>query len=72
MMTTITVTFVPKKAKMVKAKIMKGKEAVKSTAALSVSSTMPPNRAAKKPSVVPMMAPKIVPAIANRNESLSE
>ena len=52
--------------------MMKGKEAVKSTAALSTSSTTPPKRAAKKPSVVPMMAPRIVPAIANKNDSLSE
>ena len=47
---------------------MKGSEAVKSMPQLTASSTMPPKRAARKPSSVPMTAPSSVPTTASTKD----
>ena len=68
MITMMTVTSVPRKAMIVRARMMKGSEAVKSMPQLTASSTMPPKRAARKPSSVPMTAPSSVPTTASTKD----
>ena len=68
MITMMTVTSVPRKAMIVRARMMKGSEAVKSMPQLTASSTMPPKRAARKPSSVPMTSPRSVPTTASTKD----